>query len=84
MPLRVTVAGDYALGDPAFCMSTQAVLSDVAAEYRKHLNGNTGIAFCTTVGHYPRARLQFFLPTDRSPPRAGNAAAANLHSAFGE
>jgi len=65
-------------------MSTDIVLGDVAAVYRKHLNRNTGIAFCTTVGHYPQARLQFFRPTDRSPTRAGNAAAANLHSAFGE
>jgi superfamily II DNA or RNA helicase len=46
-----TVAGDYALGDLAQRMGADAVLGDAAAEYRKHLNGGTAIAFCVTIEH---------------------------------
>jgi DNA repair protein RadD len=46
-----TVAGDYALGDLARRMSADVVLGDAVVEYRKHLDGNTAIAFCTTIDH---------------------------------
>jgi superfamily II DNA or RNA helicase len=46
-----TVAGDYALGDLARRMSAEVVLADAVAEYRKHLDGGTAIAFATTVEH---------------------------------
>jgi superfamily II DNA or RNA helicase len=46
-----TVAGDYALGDLAQRMGARFVLDDALAEYRKHLDGRSAIAFCTTIDH---------------------------------
>jgi superfamily II DNA or RNA helicase len=46
-----TVAGDYALGDLAQRMSTGVVMDDAITEYRKHLDGQSAIAFCTTIDH---------------------------------
>ena len=38
-------------GDLARRMSADVVLGDAVVEYRKHLDGNTAIAFCTTIDH---------------------------------
>jgi superfamily II DNA or RNA helicase len=46
-----SVAGDYALGDLAERMSSGFVLDDALTEYRKHLDGQSAIAFCTTIEH---------------------------------
>jgi superfamily II DNA or RNA helicase len=46
-----TVAGDYALGDLAERMSSGFVLDDALTEYCKHLDGQSAIAFCTTIEH---------------------------------
>jgi DNA repair protein RadD len=54
-----TTAGDYAIGDLARRMNTETVLTDALDEYRKHLQGRTAIAFCTTVEH-SRATARFF------------------------
>jgi DNA repair protein RadD len=54
-----TVAGDYAVGDLARRMSAGFVLDDALTEYRKHLEGRTAIAFCTTIEH-SRTVARFF------------------------
>jgi DNA repair protein RadD len=54
-----TVAGDYALGDLARRMNTEVALTDALAEYRKHLQGRTAIAFCVNIEH-SRATARFF------------------------
>jgi DNA repair protein RadD len=54
-----TVAGDYAVGDLARRMSADFVLDDALTEYRKHLEGKTAIAFCTTIEH-SRTVARFF------------------------
>lgn len=54
-----TVAGDYAVGDLARRMSADFVLDDALMEYRKHLEGKTAIAFCTTIEH-SRTVARFF------------------------
>ena len=46
-----TVAGDYALGELANRMNTDIVLADAIAEYRKHLDGQSALAFCVTIEH---------------------------------
>jgi DNA repair protein RadD len=46
-----TVAGDYALGALADRMNNDVVLADAIAEYRKHLEGQSALAFCVTVKH---------------------------------
>ena len=46
-----TIAGDYALGPLAERMSTDVVLADAIAEYTKHLDGQSALAFCATVKH---------------------------------
>jgi superfamily II DNA or RNA helicase len=45
------VAGDYAVGDLARRMSATFVLEDAVTEYRKHLAGQSAIAFCPTIAH---------------------------------
>lgn len=54
-----TTAGDYRLGELARRMNTEIVLDDALTEYRKHLEGRTAIAFCTTIEH-SRATARFF------------------------
>jgi superfamily II DNA or RNA helicase len=54
-----TIAGDYALGDLAQRMSAGFVLDDALSEYRKHLDGRSAIAFCTTIDH-SRTVARFF------------------------
>ena len=39
-------------------MNTEIVLSDVVAEFKKHLLGRTALAFCTTIDH-SRATARF-------------------------
>jgi superfamily II DNA or RNA helicase len=46
-----TVAGDYALGDLAQRMGASFVLDDAIAEYRKHLDRQSAIAFAATIEH---------------------------------
>jgi superfamily II DNA or RNA helicase len=46
-----TVGGDYALGPLAERMNTDAVTADAIAEYRKHLDGQSALAFCATIAH---------------------------------
>src|SRR6266571_4982404 len=46
-----TVAGDYALGELANRMNTDIVLADAIMEYRKHLDGQSALAFCVTIEH---------------------------------
>jgi DNA repair protein RadD len=46
-----TVAGDYALGELERRMNVDFVLEDALTEYRKHLDGGSAIAFCTTISH---------------------------------
>jgi DNA repair protein RadD len=46
-----TVGGDYALGQLAERMSTDAVLADAIEEYRKHIAGQSALAFCATIKH---------------------------------
>ena len=53
------VAGDYALGDLERRMNVGFVLDDALAEYRKHLDGQTAIAFCVTINH-SRMVARFF------------------------
>jgi superfamily II DNA or RNA helicase len=64
-----TVAGDYALGDLAQRMGASFVLNDALTEYRKHLDGRSAIAFCTTIEH-SRTVARFF--------RAGGIQAQHL------
>jgi superfamily II DNA or RNA helicase len=45
------VAGDYAVRDLARRMSATFVLEDAVTEYRKHLVGQSAIAFCPTIAH---------------------------------
>ena len=47
------------LGDLARRMSAGFVLDDALGEYRKHLDGRTAIAFCTTIDH-SRTVARFF------------------------
>jgi DNA repair protein RadD len=54
-----SVAGDYALGDLERRMNAGFVLDDALAEYRKHLDGGSAIAFCTTINH-SRVVARFF------------------------
>ena len=54
-----TVAGDYAVGDLARRMSASFVLDDALAEYRSRLDGQSAIAFCTTIDH-SRTVARFF------------------------
>jgi DNA repair protein RadD len=54
-----TVAGDYGLGELAQRMRTGFVLDDMLTEYRKHLAGQSAIAFATTREH-SRTLAQFF------------------------
>ena len=54
-----TVAGDYALGDLERRMNAGFVLDDALEEYRKHLDGQTAIAFCVTINH-SRMVARFF------------------------
>jgi DNA repair protein RadD len=46
-----TVAGDYALDELADRMNIDVVLADAITEYRKHLNGQSALAFCVTIEH---------------------------------
>jgi DNA repair protein RadD len=77
-----TVAGDYALGDLARRMNTEAVLADALAEYRRHLQGHTAIAFCVTIEH-SRATARFFRAAGiraehlMATPQAGSAATSS-------
>jgi DNA repair protein RadD len=43
--------GDYALGPLAERMSTDSVLANAITEYRKHLDGQSVLAFCATIAH---------------------------------
>jgi superfamily II DNA or RNA helicase len=54
-----TVAGDYALGDLAQRMGAGVVLDDALTEYRKHLDGRSAIAFCTTIDHSRQVARHF-------------------------
>ena len=54
-----SMAGDYALNQLADRMNTKVVLDDVIAEYRKHLAGQSALAFCVTIKH-SRAAAQAF------------------------
>jgi superfamily II DNA or RNA helicase len=64
-----TIAGDYALADLAQRMGAGFVLDDALTEYRKHLDGRSAIAFCTTIEH-SRTVARFF--------RAGGIRAQHL------
>jgi superfamily II DNA or RNA helicase len=64
-----TVAGDYAVGDLARRMGAGFILDDALSEYRKHLDGRSAIAFCTTIDH-SRTVARFF--------RAGGIRAQHL------
>ena len=44
-------AGDYAVEAAAIAVDKPAIMGDVVAAYRKHLNGKTAIANCCTVRH---------------------------------
>lgn len=46
-----SMGGDYALGPLAERMSADSVLADAIAEYRKHLDGQSALAFCATIAH---------------------------------
>lgn len=46
-----TIAGDYDAHEVEARMSARAVVGDVVANYRQHLEGKTCIAFCVTVAH---------------------------------
>jgi DNA repair protein RadD len=46
-----SVAGDYALGQLAERMNTDIVTADAIAEYKKHLIGQSALAFCVNIKH---------------------------------
>ena len=48
--LRVR-AGDFAMDEAAVQLSQRAAMGDVVEHYRRHLAGQTAIAFCCSVAH---------------------------------
>ena len=46
-----TSMGDFQMADASARLATVKVIGDVLSHYRKHLNGETAIAFCCSIAH---------------------------------